>query len=400
MKDDIALKVSHVSKNFRLPHEKNASIKSSIVNVFRRRDKTVETQHVLKDVSFEVKKGEFFGIVGRNGEGKSTLLKIISEIYRPTKGSVEHSGKLVPFIELGVGFNPELTGRENVYLNGALLGFSRSEVDKRYEKIVEFAELDEFMDQKLKNYSSGMQVRLAFSLAIQAEGDILVLDEVLAVGDSNFQRKCNDYFEKIKHEQKTVILVTHNMEAVERYCSRAMLISHGKIEKIGDPTDVAQLYSDLNFKKKEAAKAAQQAQDGVMIDSYAISDGKIAETINAHDGKTLTLRSVVESEVDLKNPVFGIIIYNSAGMPLFATNTKQTDAAIAVRKGRRFTIDVEVDNIFSNGEYTISSSLKSSDGMQTYFARKSANTFMITGRRHEFAIANPDFKIEVVTRNF
>ena len=165
---------------------------------------------MLKDISFEVRQGDFFGIVGRNGSGKSTLLKIISQIYVPEKGSVSVKGKLVPFIELGVGFNPELTGRENVYLNGALLGFTREEIDAMYDDIVEFAELEDFMDQKLKNYSSGMQVRLAFSVAIKAQGDILVLDEVLAVGDEAFQRKCDNFFAQMqKGPTKTIILVTH-----------------------------------------------------------------------------------------------------------------------------------------------------------------------------------------------
>lgn len=398
MADDAALKVEHVSKNFRLPHEKTTSIKSGIVNIFRKRDKSIETQHVLRDVSFEVKKGEFFGILGRNGGGKSTLLKIISEIYQPTKGKIWKSGKLVPFIELGVGFNPELTGRENVYLNGALLGFSRKEVDEKYDEIVEFAELEDFMDQKLKNYSSGMQVRLAFSLAIRAEGDILVLDEVLAVGDTNFQRKCNDYFEKIKHQKKTVILVTHNMEAVERYCSRAMLIDQGKIVKIGDPAEVAQMYSDLNFEKKATTTKMQTGETGdISIDSFAAVKDKPALTaISAVANPKITVRSVIESKIDLKNPSFGLIIYNSSGMPLFATNTRQTKTPLEVKKDKRYVVDIEVDNIFSNGEYVISSSLKSSDGTETYFARKSDKTFTVSGRRHEFAIAYPDYTITIV----
>lgn len=398
MADDIALRVEHVSKNFRLPHEKTTSIKSGIVNIFRKRDKSIETQHVLRDVSFEVKKGEFFGILGRNGGGKSTLLKIISEIYQPTKGKIWKAGKLVPFIELGVGFNPELTGRENVYLNGALLGFSRKEVDEKYDEIVEFAELEDFMDQKLKNYSSGMQVRLAFSLAIRAEGDILVLDEVLAVGDTNFQRKCNDYFEKIKHQKKTVILVTHNMEAVERYCSRAMLLDQGKIVKIGDPAEVAQMYSDLNFEKKaDKHKAQADEPRDIAVDSFAVQSDRPVNTIKASVSKKVTIRSVIKSKVDLKNPTFGIIIYNSAGMPLFATNTRQSQTLFEIKKGQHYTVDVEVDNIFSNGEYIISSSLKSSDGTETYFARKSEKTFTVAGRRHEFAIAYPDYEIKVTT---
>ena len=190
---NIAVKVEHVSKFFKLPTEASQSLRTTMVNRFKG-IKGYKEQHVLKDISFEVEKGDFFGILGRNGSGKSTLLKIISQIYEPEHGSVTVNGKLVSFIELGVGFNPELTGRENVYLNGALLGFSREEIDEMYDDIVDFAELKEFMNQKLKNYSSGMQVRLAFSVAIKAQGDVLILDEVLAVGDEAFQRKCNDYF--------------------------------------------------------------------------------------------------------------------------------------------------------------------------------------------------------------
>ncbi|HEM5186914.1 TPA: ABC transporter ATP-binding protein, partial [Streptococcus suis] len=190
--NNIAVKVEHVSKSFKLPTESSQSLRTTLVNLFKGIKGYVE-YNVLQDISFEVEKGDFFGIVGRNGSGKSTLLKILSQIYVPERGTVAVDGKLVSFIELGVGFNPELTGKENVYLNGAMLGFTAEEIDAMYDDIVEFAELSEFMNQKLKNYSSGMQVRLAFSVAIKAQGDILILDEVLAVGDEAFQRKCNDY---------------------------------------------------------------------------------------------------------------------------------------------------------------------------------------------------------------
>lgn len=242
--DDIAIKVSHVSKNFKLPHESQNSLKGKLIN-FKKRG--YETQHALKDVSFEVKKGEFFGIVGRNGSGKSTLLKIISGIYAPSEGSVTINGKLTPFIELGVGFNPELSGRDNVFLNGALLGFDRKDMVEMYDDIVAFAELERFMDQKLKNYSSGMQVRLAFSIAIRAQSDILVLDEVLAVGDAAFQQKCFDYFKKLKQENKTIILVTHDMNSVKRFCNRALLIKDSVVERIGSPDDIANQYLFENF---------------------------------------------------------------------------------------------------------------------------------------------------------
>ena len=242
----IAVKVDHVSKYFKLPTEATNSLRTALVNRFKG-IKGYKEQHVLKDISFEVENGDFFGILGRNGSGKSTLLKIISEIYVPEKGSVTIDGKLVSFIELGVGFNPELTGRENVYMNGAMLGFSTAEIDAMYDDIVDFAELHEFMNQKLKNYSSGMQVRLAFSVAIKAQGDILILDEVLAVGDEAFQRKCNDYFQERKKSGKTTILVTHDMGAVKKYCNKAVLIENGLVKAIGDPFDVSDQYSFDNL---------------------------------------------------------------------------------------------------------------------------------------------------------
>ena len=189
--------VRGVSKDFLLPHLRQNTLKSKFVNMFRRR-RIMEVQHALRDIDFDVERGEFLGVVGRNGSGKSTLLKILAGIYHPTSGQVAVGGRLVPFIELGVGFNPELTGRENVFLNGALLGFSKSEVASMYDDIVSFAELEASMDQKLKFYSSGMQVRIAFSVATRAKADILLIDEVLAVGDESFRRKCFDHFRALK----------------------------------------------------------------------------------------------------------------------------------------------------------------------------------------------------------
>lgn len=257
----VVLKVDHVAKYFRLPTEQATGLKMAFLN-WTRGIKGYTEQHVLRDISFEVHQGDFFGIVGRNGSGKSTLLKIISQIYKPEQGKVTVSGKLVPFIELGVGFNPELTGRENVYLNGALLGFSHDEIDAMYDDIVEFAELQDFMDQKLKNYSSGMQVRLAFSVAIKAQGDILVLDEVLAVGDEAFQRKCDNFFAQIKKDPtKTVILVTHSMEAVKKYCNKAILIKDGEIIVNGNKDDVANQYTLENLKVEHPEQLEKPAKD-------------------------------------------------------------------------------------------------------------------------------------------
>lgn len=241
---DIAISVKDLHKSFKLPTEQAFGLKQAFFNRLRG-IKGYKDQKVLKGLNFEIKKGDFVGIVGRNGSGKSTLLKILAGIYYPEKGEIVIDGNLVPFIELGVGFNPELTGRENVYMNGAMLGFSNEEMDAMYDDIWDFAELKEFQDQKLKNYSSGMQVRLAFSIAIRAQGDILLLDEVLAVGDAAFQQKCSDYFSNLKNRKQTVILVTHSMENVRKFCSRAILIEDGKIVQDGDPHKVADAYTKL-----------------------------------------------------------------------------------------------------------------------------------------------------------
>lgn len=269
--DDNAIKVDNLSKDFKLPHEKTSSIKSAFVN-FYKRNKSYEYQKALKDVSFEIKQGEFFGIVGRNGSGKSTLLKTLAGIYVPTKGSVALNGKLTPFIELGVGFNPELTGRENVYLNGAILGFNRREMKAMYKDIVEFAEIERFMDQKLKNYSSGMQVRLAFAIAIRARSDILLIDEVLAVGDAAFQRKCYNYFEELKREKKTVVFVSHDMNAVRRFCNRAALISQGVLSLVGSPEQVAELYEKQNASNQSINNNDADISEGAIIKKLSFGD--------------------------------------------------------------------------------------------------------------------------------
>lgn len=240
----IAIKVHDLHKSFDLAENKSTSIKQLFVNVGKKNKK--HRQKVLDGIDFEIKKGEFFGIVGRNGSGKSTLLKLLAGVYTPDSGSIEVNGNLTPFIELGVGFNPELTGRDNVYLSASLLGFTRKQVDAFYDEVVDFSELHEHMDKKLKNYSSGMQVRLAFSIAIKAKNDILIFDEVLAVGDEAFQKKCMNIFEEYRRNKQTVILVTHSMENVRSLCTRALMLSDGKIKLIGTVKKVAEAYSQIN----------------------------------------------------------------------------------------------------------------------------------------------------------
>lgn len=240
----VIISARNLTKTFRIPHERHTSMKQAAVSFFKK--KSYSDYHVLKGVSFDVYEGEFFGIVGRNGSGKSTLLKILAGIYVYDSGTLKIDGKISPFLELGVGFNPELTGRENVFLNGAILGLTRKEVEEKFDEIVEFSELEQFMDQKLKNYSSGMQVRLAFSVAIHAHAPIILLDEVLAVGDANFQTKSARVFVDLKAQGRTILFVSHSMEAIKRFCDRAMLISDGQVACIGDPEEVAAAYEALN----------------------------------------------------------------------------------------------------------------------------------------------------------
>lgn len=242
MAEEKALEVADVSKTFRLPHHEQTTLKEHFLHPLQRT--TYERQRALTDVSFSVARGEFFGIVGPNGSGKSTLLKIIAGIYRSDTGRVRVNGLLSPFIELGVGFNPELNARDNVRLNGTLLGLSKRQLDERFDEIVAFAELERFVDQRLKNFSSGMQVRLAFSIAIQVPFDVLLLDEVLAVGDQAFQEKCFATFKQMKDERKTMIFVSHDLDAVVRFCDRALLLEQGTVGALGAVDDVVSRYRE------------------------------------------------------------------------------------------------------------------------------------------------------------
>ena len=259
-KNTPAISAKNISKEFRIPHEKITTLRSAFVNIFKKNN--YETFYALKDVSFEVKKGEFFGILGRNGSGKSTLLKILAGVYIADKGSAKAHGLISPFLELGIGFNPELSGRDNIYLNATVLGLSEKEIDAKFDSIVAFSELERFIDQKLKNYSSGMSVRLAFSVSIHANREILLMDEVLAVGDANFQAKCLREFARYKEMGKTVILVTHDIATVQRYCDRAMLLRAGEVAMLGSAEEVGNeyIYQNMSDEEKRIIKEQEQAK--------------------------------------------------------------------------------------------------------------------------------------------
>lgn len=364
-KPETVISVAKVSKNFVLPHERSHSVKQAFTGLFRSRSRRIEVQHALAGINFEIKKGEFFGIVGRNGSGKSTLLKLLAGIYQPTKGQITVKGKLVPFIELGVGFNPELTGRENVQLNCALLGFSSSEVDKMYHNIVSFAELERFMDQKLKNYSSGMQVRLAFSVAITAQADILLVDEVLAVGDADFQRKCFEYFRSLKKQKKTVVFVTHDMAAVREYCDRAILIDHSKLVLEGSAEKVAEQYTKL-FSEETGDDESQRKVSGsrwgdgrAKVEKVSLSEKQLTQSES-----NLTITTQIKAYEDIESPIVGFSVKDSADNMLFGTNTRIKKQRLNdLKKGQIVDVTWTIPNIFADGRHYVNVSVEHVDGI-------------------------------------
>lgn len=367
--EDVAIQVKDLSKSFRLPHERHSGLKQLLINTLQGKvEKGYETQEVLKDISFDIKKGDFFGIVGRNGSGKSTLLKILSGIYTPNKGSVTINGSLVPFIELGVGFNPELTGRENVFLNGALLGFSKEQMEALYDEIVDFAELHRFMDQKLKNYSSGMQVRLAFSIAIKAQADILVLDEVLAVGDEAFQRKCYQYFAELKRNKKTVILVTHDMASVQRFCNKAIMIEKGEIVKSGSPAVVSQKYSELFIDKQDK---------GIKDDDGSIANENVDVKVKFSKGKGEWNFDVsVQPKKPIYDSVLALIVYKKDGTQVWnwASDYPGKDLPSDILE-KDLKLDVTLNDIFPAEEYYLNLYVKAKDRSKDYAIFENVITF-------------------------
>ena len=398
MPEDIAVSVNHVSKDFVLPHEKITTVKGLFTSIHKRRKKTKDTLHALRDVSLDIKKGEFFGIVGRNGSGKSTMLKMLAGIYQPSEGKITTRGKLVPFIELGVGFNPELTGRENIYLNGAMMGFSQKDTAAMYDDIVSFAELKPFMDQKLKNYSTGMQVRLAFSVAVKAEADILVIDEVLAVGDAAFQRKCYEYFKSLKKNQKTVVFVTHDMSAIREFCDRAVLIEDSKLIGSGNPDKIATKYSQLFMSSDSLKKTDTGTNGGVRWGSGKVTINRIAfkkPTLRDSDGSlefTVTLKGSKQND----GLMTGFTLKSGTGETLHGTNTWIEKVELPqLARGETVKVTWKCPNIYGDGRYYLDVFVYG-DGNEVYDYWDDAASFDVKRKqRQPFSIEPP---LEVVVR--
>jgi ABC-2 type transport system ATP-binding protein len=359
LEQPVVIEVTDVHKSFRVPERKRA--------LTRLQPAVYRTLRALDGISFDVHRGEFFGIVGRNGSGKSTLLKILASIYKADSGRIRIAGRLAPFIELGVGINPELTARENVTLNGVMMGLSRREAGRRLDAVLEFAELEQFVDLKLKNYSSGMLVRLAFAVMVGADADVMLVDEVLAVGDAAFGQKCIDVFRAKRDAGKTIVLVTHDMATVQAFCDRAMLIHDGEQRYLGDPDEAVLRYYRLNFTSAaDAGRAAADAEADVRLLDAWLEDGGGSRITEVPHGRPFRLNLQLEAIADLPRPLVGIELLNVDDVSVFGFGKAvegPEGTAAPLRAGERLTLTAEVDTALTPGRYSVLCSISRSGSL-------------------------------------
>jgi ABC-type polysaccharide/polyol phosphate transport system ATPase subunit len=396
-----AVTVDGVWKTFRLPFDRPSTLKQRILHP--RQSRAATQLHALRDVTFQVEEGEFFGIIGRNGSGKSTMLKCLAGIYRPDPGAISVAGRVSPFIELGVGFNAELTSRDNVVVNAALLGMSRSQALARFPDIIRFAELERFLDLKLKNYSSGMQVRLGFASAIQADAEVYLVDELLAVGDARFQEKCFDVFRSFKREGRTVVYVTHDLNSVERFCDRAVLLEGGEIAATGEPREVIHRYRELNLEQEQSEHLRRRARgpdrwgDGAaQTGDIWFEDGFGQRQTVLRQGDDVTLCVRIEFRESLEAPVFGVIVKNERGDHVFVTNTMfdrvETGTFAA---GDEVVYKLRFSVIFADGTYTVSPAVAYEDAQRFADWWEDAISIAVRGERYTSGIVDLPHEVRV-----
>lgn len=357
-KAPVVVEVSDLGKTFRIPDHRVDSLKERAVHPFRKQ--SYRELKALDGISFDVHQGEFFGIVGLNGSGKSTLLKILGSIYRADRGTIRVAGRVAPFIELGVGFNPEMTAYENVVLNAVMMGLSRQDARSRVQSVIEFAGLEEFVDLKLKNYSSGMLVRLAFSVLVEVEADIMLIDEVLAVGDASFAQKCEDVFFEMREAGKTIILVTHDMSSIEKFCHRAMMIHDGKVSILGSPEEVSDWYLKANFYELDERPgfhpgAAEEGDDTHVAEAW-LEDLDGERIPNVSQGTPFRINLTVEAIREVERPFFNFLVYDEVGFHVFAIAGQMAEMEgmpSRLGPGDRVTVSAVVDNRLTPGRYYI-----------------------------------------------
>jgi ABC-type polysaccharide/polyol phosphate transport system ATPase subunit len=377
-----ALVARGVSKTFRIPEQQVHTLKERALHPLRHtRHHTFEA---LRDVSFAVGRGEFFGIAGRNGSGKSTLLKCLAGIYS-SQGDIWRRGRMSTFIELGVGFNPDLAARDNVITNGIMMGLTPREARRRYDSVIDFAELKEFEDLKLKNYSSGMHVRLAFSVAIQVDADILLVDEILAVGDASFQQKCFDVFHSMHSERKTLVLVTHSMSELSRFCDRALLLERGETVLQGSPEEVADRYLELNFEGEETsgARRSRGSSAGARVLELWLEgpDGERQSTVA--QGRRIVLRALVSFESEIENPQASLYLLDEEQRTIVVATTARDDERTGrFRAADRIVLSFSFDNVLAPGRYTpVLDLFRWGTGLQRIDRFEQPQSFVVTGAR-------------------
>ena len=375
-----AIVARDVNKTFVIPEEKRFTLKERALHP--RRQISSRRFHVLRDINFEVQRGEFFGIVGRNGSGKSTLLKCLAGIYH-TEGRIWRRGSMATMIELGVGFNMDLAARDNVILNGIMLGLTPKEARRRYEEVIDFAGLHDFQELKVKNYSSGMLIRLAFSVAIQVDADIMLVDEILAVGDAAFQQKCFDVFTRMRDAGKTIVFVTHDMVSMTRYCHRAMLLEGGDMQLIGEPQAIADRYLELNFGR-------DVADGGGSDDRLGDGEARVVEVwvegsdgdrrVAVGQGERVTLGVRVAFNVQVINPAASVFIHNSDHKVVTVLNTQsETEQTGIFASGEYVTFRFTFDNVLAPGRYSpIVNLAHQGQGLDTIDRFESSFTFIVT----------------------
>jgi ABC-type polysaccharide/polyol phosphate transport system ATPase subunit len=369
-----AITVDAVSKRYRLYHERNQSLKATLM---RRRRARYEEFWALRDVSFEIAEGATFGLIGENGSGKSTMLKCMAKILRPDQGSIATRGKISALLELGAGFHPELSGRENVYLNGAILGLTKRQIDQRFDEIVDFAGLEHFIDTPVKNYSSGMYVRLGFSVAINVEPDILLIDEILAVGDADFQRKCGEKFEDLRSRGKTIVIVSHALANVRNLCDQVALLEHGDLRRVGPAGDVIDEYiGDVMSKQINAGERGTRWGSGeAIVDEIEMLDASGGPVKRIRTGDTVVFRLHFSTTERVERPVFGLGVHQLSGVFVGGGSTLDDKKVPDAIDGAGF-LDFRIDRLMLvPGTYDLSTTVLSHSRLHTFDNRHRAFRF-------------------------
>jgi len=394
-----SVSVRNLSKTFTVPHLRYHTLKERALHPFRRN--TYWTIDALQDVSFDVAPGEFFGIVGRNGSGKSTLLKCLAGIYSVDRGMLDVHGRVSPFIELGVGFNLDLTAEDNVIINGIMLGLTRRQARERLEEIIAFAELKDFLDLKLKNYSSGMLVRLAFSVAITVDAEILLIDEVLAVGDASFQQKCFDAFNRLRREGRTVLFVTHDMAAVERSCDRAMLLERGQIIEMGDPATITRRYNEVNFERvsaEEGEPSSMAADSAAAVLEAWFEDEDGRRVVSSQVGQEVVACMRVAIHQPLSNPLFSLILRDELRHPLLSVSTERTHRASGeFTPGETVCLRCRFTNWLAPNRYMLTAiTAREGSGADVIDHRPDAATLVVHGPYRSGALTDLPYELDVI----